>query len=128
MAAVIDIPIVGDEVTSICFEYGIVLRTLSKFEIRLSTTVLLEPTDRSNATIDPEVISPESLVILSALHQKVVRCTVREIGTMSMEFDGGFALHVPPNSDYEAWTVAGPGGYKVICAPGGEVVTWPTVG
>jgi hypothetical protein len=38
---------------------------------------------------------------------------------LRLDFDGGDAIVVPPDPDYEAWEVSGPGRVKVVALPGG---------
>jgi hypothetical protein len=42
-------------------------------------------------------------------------------GGLRIEFVGGARLLAMPDNNFEAWTVAGPGGFKVVCGPGGEL-------
>jgi len=41
-----------------------------------------------------------------------------------IDLDGGARLLVEADPPYEAWTVAGPGGMKVVSLPGGGLSVW----
>jgi hypothetical protein len=48
-----------------------------------------------------------------------------EGGTLLVAFDDDTTMTVGPDPEFEAWTLAGPDGYKVVCGPGGELSVWP---
>lgn len=50
-----------------------------------------------------------------------------EKGTVRVTLDSGTVLEVRPHSTYEAWTLFGPDGFRMVCMPGGDVATWPAV-
>jgi len=47
-------------------------------------------------------------------------------GTLLLNFAGGASVTVPPDVNYEAWSVNGPGNALVVCMPGtaGELAVW----
>lgn len=47
-------------------------------------------------------------------------------GTLLLNFAGGASVAVPPDVNYEAWSVIGPGNALVVCMPGtaGELAIW----
>src|SRR4051794_30183358 len=47
-----------------------------------------------------------------------------ESGGLRIESVGGTGLLAMPDSNFEAWTVAGPDGLKVVCGPGGKLSVW----
>ena len=51
---------------------------------------------------------------------------VDDDGTLRFGFDNGVALTVPPDSEYEAWQIIGPGTATIVCMPGssGELAIW----
>ncbi|GAB0105909.1 hypothetical protein JMUB6875_48910 [Nocardia sp. JMUB6875] len=49
---------------------------------------------------------------------------VDDQGALRIFFGSGDMLAVPADSDYEAWKLVGPGGYRVVSMPGGELAIW----
>ncbi|MFD6220427.1 DUF6188 family protein [Nocardia asteroides] len=54
----------------------------------------------------------------------VVFAYADDSGELAMRFDNGATMSVPADRDFEAWGIAGPGGYRVISGPGGELAFW----
>jgi hypothetical protein len=52
------------------------------------------------------------------------RVSVEKTGQLTLDFTSGIQVRVEPDENYEAWTFDGPRGEKIVCAPGGELVTW----
>ena len=49
-------------------------------------------------------------------------------GGLRIDFEDGSRLLVAADPDYEAWTVAGPDGFKVVSEPGGGLAVWSVSG
>jgi hypothetical protein len=45
---------------------------------------------------------------------------VQRDGTLSLHFESGATVTVPPDPNFEAWQVDGPGTRLVVCPPGGS--------
>lgn len=45
-------------------------------------------------------------------------------GSLYLKFSDGNILLVEPDPKYEAWEIAGTGGLRVVCLPGGELSIW----
>lgn len=60
-----------------------------------------------------------------ALFGKVVHSAMASAGgTLDLVLGEGVNLSVEPDAHYEAWEVAGPGGMRAVCTPGGAVSVW----
>lgn len=69
--------------------------------------------------------APEELGPAVGLFGQVVRsATASALGRLEVAFEDGRMLSVEPDARYEAWEIHGPGGMRVVCAPGGEVSVW----
>jgi hypothetical protein len=119
----VELGFAGDEVTAIRFDHEITLMTLRGFEVRLQAQIDLEGADGHRARIDPEVVEPEASQVLAALHQAVIDCVADQSGHLTIGF-ADLVIRVSPDELYEAWTVSGPAGYRVVCTPGGELAVW----
>ncbi|MGE2732516.1 DUF6188 family protein [Mycolicibacterium vaccae] len=79
------------------------------------TSVLLSPEEDADEAFQP---------IRQLVGQTVKEAAADEAGTLRVSFSDGTRFEVPPDDDYEAWNVSGPGGALVVCVPGGELAIW----
>jgi Family of unknown function (DUF6188) len=112
----------GQTVTDEQFGYSVSLHTSGGYEVQIEVGFsLCTAGERIDVTPAPESESSQ----LQALLQHTITAAVAEgSGALSMKFDNGVSLHVEPDEDFEAWTIAGPQGQKVVCEPGGEIAVW----
>lgn len=61
----------------------------------------------------------------SLTNRTISSATTDQSGVLDISFTDGHRLTVIPDADYEAWSLAGPCGRKVVCLPGGDLATWP---
>ncbi|MET7769605.1 DUF6188 family protein [Nocardia sp. NPDC005366] len=59
-----------------------------------------------------------------ALRGTITSAVVNSSGTLTIDLDSGNRLVVPAHDEYEAWSLVGPKGYRVVCMPHGELATW----
>ncbi|MGW3279436.1 DUF6188 family protein [Nocardia rhamnosiphila] len=45
-------------------------------------------------------------------------------GTLQLKFESGSSIWVFADSNYEAWSVVGAEGFRMVCMPGGELAVW----
>jgi uncharacterized protein DUF6188 len=113
----------GQTVIRVCFDYGISLQTDNGFEIRIEADYVARPL--SDPVGDqPGRISQDPGAILAVRNQIISVATVADSGTLSLTFSNGTVLSVEPHEMYEAWTVTGPRGMKMVSMPGGELAVW----
>lgn len=63
--------------------------------------------------------------LLAVYPDEAVSATIGRDGTLHIGFTSGASVTVPPNEEYEAWGVVGPGTEQVVCRPGGgEPAIW----
>ncbi|WP_255222340.1 DUF6188 family protein [Nocardia otitidiscaviarum] len=116
--------IVGHRATTVRAEHTVTIELGAEFELQIEGDLTLPTADGAvlHATSDDYAsISSELETLVSAA---VTRADADEISGLTLEFDSGARLHVPVDQHYEAWGVVGPGGYRVICMPGGEFAIW----
>jgi hypothetical protein len=109
----------GQTVIRACFDYGISLQTDNSYEIRIESDYVVQSSgDRSGCgSQDP------GHILAAALNEIISTATV-DSGTLNLTFSNGTVLRVEPHEMYEAWTVTGPRGMKVVSMPGGELAVW----
>jgi len=121
--AAMELGLDGQRITRACFDYGISLQTDAEFEIRIETDWVVH----SSGDLIGERLGhtpPDAGRILVVLNQVVSNSTAEDSGALSLTFSNGTTLRVEPHEMYEAWTVSGPHGMKVVGMPGGELAVW----
>jgi hypothetical protein len=102
------LPLGGQQVTRVWLDnesIGLLCENMA--EVSISEPFVLTSPDGRRETLDPAG-RPVALAPVLA-------------------FAGGTLISVPPGPDYEAWTIAGPGGIdglKIVSMPGGELALW----
>ncbi|GGL27945.1 DUF6188 family protein [Nocardia jinanensis] len=101
----------------------LVLRAGADFEVQIESEVGIETADRVThrylVGAIPENIGPQLTGLLRDAQ-------VTADGTLRLEFDSGSSIEAFSDADYEAWSVVGANGYRVVCMPGGELAVWST--
>lgn len=113
----------GQSVTHETVDYTVSLNTNAGFEIRIEVDFSLRTPD-GNFDLSPGPSDAQADHLRALLYQKITFSVAEESGALSLGFSNGSRLHVDPHDSYEAWTVAGPGGMKVVAMPGGELAVW----
>jgi hypothetical protein len=99
----------------------LVLRAGNEFEVQIESVVGIgtcgQIIDRYSVGEIPAEIGPQLTGILCEAH-------ATENGTLQLEFESGSSIRVFADPDYEAWSVVGADGFRVVCMPGGELAVW----
>lgn len=67
-------------------------------------------------------------VALELFAQAIGEIVARKDGCLEVDFMDGSRISVAPDTDFEAWQVAGPGGLLLVGLPGGGVSIWTPPG
>jgi hypothetical protein len=122
------LPLSGGKVIQCRFDYAltvIFLAGTASYELRVEAPLgLTTPTSEGETVLDPEGPPVLMAPALSLLHLTVGEATAGEDGRLHISFQDGHALVVPASPECEAWDLVGPNGYRIVCAPGGELVLW----
>ena len=62
--------------------------------------------------------------ILSTMGKAVASAKACKARCLTVHFTDGSLLSVQPDVAYEAWEIAGTGGLRVVCTPGGSLSIW----
>jgi hypothetical protein len=119
----VELGLEGQSVTHETIDYTVSLNTDAGFEIRIETDFSL-CTPEGDFDLSPESPGIQADRLRALLHQTVTSSVAEESGALSLGFSDGSRLRVEPHDSYEAWTVAGPGGMKMVSMPGGELAEW----
>jgi hypothetical protein len=117
-----DLGFAGQAVVGTDFGYTVAVEFGGGYEVRIETpfTLRIDGLDRE---IEPGR-DGDAPAVTQLSGQIVSLARVDGSGGLRIEFAGGARLLAEPDSDFEAWTVTGPGGLKVVCGPGGEISVW----
>ncbi len=117
-----DLGFAGQALFSTDFGYTVAVQFDGGYEVRVEVPFTLR-VDGVEREIEPGRDADASAVAqLSG--QVVSLARADDDGVLRIEFAGGARLVAAPDSAFEAWTVAGPDGLKVVCGPGGELSVW----
>ncbi len=118
-----DLGMGGQAIADVTADFTVSLRTDAGFEVRIETAFGVQAPGGAvneyvpgNSDVEPQVEALRA--------QRVVHGAVDDSGVLDIGFESGLAIRVVPDEAYEAWTVAGPQGMKVVCMPGGELASW----
>ena len=120
---IINLPIVNKAVTRVFFdgEFGLEFWTSDE----MMTLRIGAPFKITNARKDLSPAHPEGLApTFSLLGKKVNAATAEKNGNLDISFSDNRKIHVDPISKNEAWGLAGPADFKIVCLPGGELTIW----
>lgn len=91
------------------------------FEIKIESPFTVTSQGRTSHCFENDSLGP----LLSIYPDALVDSNVDEVGTLNLTFRSGVQIQVPPDRNYEAWQVVGPGKNLIVCVPGGgEVAVW----
>lgn len=110
------------DVDCIAFDYGVEIRIAGGSVVRIEGPAKIRSPRGDERSFDPEAPGDAAVDVLKLLHRRVV---VRSSGsTLIVDRESKRVLEVDPSEDFEAWTVVGADGSRVVCGPGGEMTTW----
>ena len=93
------------------------------YEVRAETGFTVRTADGDHWVMPGE--DDDAATALDALAGRVVTtATADDRGGLRIDLDGGGRVLVEADPTYEAWTVAGPDGMKVVSLPGGGLSVW----
>jgi hypothetical protein len=117
----------GQTVTQVSADFTVSLVTDANYEVRIETVFSMRTPDGDlNFPLGNDAIDPVPVRLL--LHQTVTSSAAEGSGALALAFSGGTTLRVEPHEMFEAWTITGPGGRKIVCMAGGELAVWSEAG
>jgi hypothetical protein len=115
----------GLAVTKISVAYQLFLHLESDARVHLGCPFKLTQGvrgSREEVFLDPG--RQEVAAALGLFGAKVLSAVAFKTGSMRLVFDNGCHLNSRADPSFEAWEVLGPGGWRVISMPGGELAVW----
>ncbi|WP_432760923.1 DUF6188 family protein [Nocardia cyriacigeorgica] len=120
------LPVAGTRVSEVTIGYTVTVRLGESFEYELHIEGDLEIFEGSKPPTRFEYeCYQEHREQLEALVGSVVEtATADSSGSFELGLNTGLCVRVLPDAEYEAWSLVGPRGYRVICLPGGQLAIW----
>ncbi|MEV8321518.1 DUF6188 family protein [Streptomyces sp. NPDC059900] len=116
----------GLGVTRITVDYQLSLLLEAGAEVVLEGPCRLsqEPSagERRDQMLDPDRQDVAAALALFGAH--VVSAVAFKRGTLQLAFDNGTELSCQADPAFEAWQVTGPGDWRFVAMPGGELAVW----
>ncbi|MEV7447163.1 DUF6188 family protein [Streptomyces sp. NPDC091204] len=115
----------GMGVARICVDFRLTLTLDSGWEVGLEAPAQLS--EGSLLTNPGLPLTPESQDVAAALPlfgAKVLSAVAFKSGDLRMVFDSGTHLTCPADPSFEAWQISGPGGWRFVSLPGGDLAAW----
>lgn len=121
------VPVAGRSVTQCRLDYAFTLvvadESAGSFEIRIEQPFVV--TSRGDEVVlDPEGEPARMAPALGLLRQDIEQAAAFKDGRLELSFTDGGVLSVPVGEDYEAWSIVGPAGLRIVSLPGGELAIW----
>lgn len=124
------LPVEGQQVTRCCIDsQGVLILCENLIEIAISEPFTLMTSSGRRYVLDPAPSTDSGSLapILQVMRQVIRAGTAFNDGRLELSFRDGSWIGVPSGKDFEAWTLAGPGGVdglKIVSIPGGELAIW----
>jgi hypothetical protein len=122
------LPVAGQQITRFCVDNEAVrVLCLNMIEISIGEPFTLITPDGRQRTLDPGGPAMDLAPVLQIVRQEIREGIAFKDGRLQLGFSDGSCIKVPPGADFEAWTLAGPGGadaLKIVSTPGGDLTIW----
>ncbi len=119
-----ELPLTGQRVSVAASEYMVEITTVGGFTLQIEGNMEIESSRGDRQSVALADGGGSQVDLEPVLHGTITSAVVNSSGALTIDFDSGNRLVVPPDSEYEAWTLVGPNGYRVVCMPNGELATW----
>ncbi len=115
----------GLSVVKISIDFRLTLDLEEEWEIVLEAPAQLSTGSlRANPGLP---LTPEAQDVAAALPlfgAKVLSAVAFKSGGLRMVFNSGVHLNCSADASFEAWQITGPGGWRFVSLPGGELGVW----
>jgi hypothetical protein len=119
-----ELPLAGQAVSRVAFDYAVTLWTDGGGELRVETPFTITGGGGAAVRVVPAAAAGSAALLVGLLKINVETASVADDGTLRLRLAGGGTIEVGPDEQFEAWTFAGPKGEKAVCMPGGGLTTW----
>jgi hypothetical protein len=120
----VDLGLAGQKLIGNDAGYTVRLEFSGGYEVRVETAFTLRTPDGDHQVVPAEDVQAAAAMLGVLTGRAVTVSTADDAGGLRIDLDGGVRVLVEADPAYEAWTVAGPGGMKVVSLPGGGLSVW----
>ncbi|MDX6742929.1 DUF6188 family protein [Actinocorallia sp. A-T 12471] len=114
-------------ITKISIDYRLTLLLGADVEVVVECPARISHGPLSNPKNPSTAVVPERQDVAAALSlfgAKVLSAVAFKSGGLRMVFDTGLHLNCPADPSCEAWQATGPGQWKIVSRPGGDLSVW----
>jgi hypothetical protein len=127
MVVNVDLGFAGQTLSKCDVGFAVRLEFTGGYEVQVETPFLVRTSDGDHSVV-PGEDTEAAATVRGLTGRAVTESTADDRGGLRIDLDGGIRILVEVDPDYEAWTVAGPGGAKVVSLPGGGLSVWSSQG
>jgi hypothetical protein len=120
----LDLGFAGQKIVGQGFGYTVGLDSTGGYDVRIETGFVLRDRDGDHEIVPGENADADGARLEALTGQAVTAAVADDSGELRVDFEGGTRLLVSADPNYEAWTVAGPNGLKVVSLAGGGLSVW----
>ena len=117
-----DLGFAGEKVVAQDVGHTVGLRFSGGFEVRIESGFRLTVDGGSHELVPGDDVDPSLVAALN--DREVTAARSDDSGGLCLDFGAGTSVRVAADPDYEAWTMAGPRGFKVVSEAGGGLAVW----
>lgn len=114
----------GCPVGRVSFDSSVAILIGGDCELRIESEVIVRGFGGGDVYIDPEGPGDKRSSLVRLVNDVVAEASVDASGELLIGFSTGASMRIPPNAEFEAWGLVGPGDRRVTCMPGGELALW----
>jgi hypothetical protein len=119
-----DLGFAGQKLTGHEVGYTVRLEFSGGYEARVETAFTVRTTDGDHRVVPGEDDEGAATAVGALAGRVVTVAAADDAGGLRIDFDGGTRVLAEADPNYEAWTVAGPAGMKIVSLPGGGLSVW----
>lgn len=120
-----DLDVSGHTITDQQVDYTVSFLTSGGFEFRVEGAFTMRDATGEQAEANAEDELDTRIAAVGTLTgTTLTTASVADDGTLRVSLQDGRVLTAGADEQFEAWTIAGPEGLKIVCLPGGELAVW----
>jgi len=121
------LPLTGRRVTQCSVDYAVTLTfgdSGDAYYLSIEDALSLRLSGGEEAEIMPGGPTSKLGPVLRVLHESVECAVAFKSGHLEISFTGSIGLRVAASTRFEAWSLTGPTGLRIVSLPGGELAVW----
>ncbi|MGX1810190.1 DUF6188 family protein [Nocardia sp. NPDC055321] len=121
-----ELKIIGHRVSAVNVGYTVTIELgpHAEFDVKIESDLIFRTPAGESRRIASDDFSSISSELDALVGSTIVSANADESQGLTVRVDTGAELHVPVDPDFEAWTVVGVDGSRVISLPGGGFAIW----